>query len=319
MQLRHTQPNGCNQVGNQPGCCFRESAQQREETATQTRLDGQRSFDDAILAARLAGVADAPAVPDQQVREPRPVVARHELHQVALDLHRILLLREAEPLREPAHVRVDDDPARIAELRRDDVRRLARNPRQPKRARRASAAPRRRTPRSASASCRARPSPSAGRSRSRRCRARAPPAAPRGNPRAACTSGRVVDVTRFTFTSVVCAESMTETSNSSSSAKRERDRRVGVLDREPLDHRLHPRASSGRPACAPPRRSYAALALSDALVRQPVQVRHPGADEVERRTARARELARPRPELAGVDARDRRPRAPLRAPAPPRA
>ena len=41
-----------------------------------------------------------------------PVLARHELHQVALDLHGILLPREAEPLREPPHVRVDDDALR---------------------------------------------------------------------------------------------------------------------------------------------------------------------------------------------------------------
>ena len=49
-------------------------------------------------AARTAREADPTAVPDHQVREARPVVARHELHQVSLDLHRIVLLREAETL-----------------------------------------------------------------------------------------------------------------------------------------------------------------------------------------------------------------------------
>ena len=135
-----------------------------------------------------ARVADAAAVPDQQVREAGPVGARHEPDEVALDLDRILLPRQPEPLREAADVRVDDDPLRLAELGRDDVRRLARDARQADAAPRAFAAPRRRTPRAASASCRAAPSPSAGRSRSRRCRARAPPAARRGSPRAGGTS-----------------------------------------------------------------------------------------------------------------------------------
>ena len=70
-------------------------------------------------------------MPDQQVREAPPVLARNEPHQVAFDLDRILLARESEPLREAAHVRVDDDPLRVAELRRDDVRGLARGPGQP--------------------------------------------------------------------------------------------------------------------------------------------------------------------------------------------
>ena len=61
------------------------------------------------------------------MREARPVLARHELHEVALDLHRVLLLRQPEPLRQPPHVRVDDDPLRGPELGGDDVRGLARD------------------------------------------------------------------------------------------------------------------------------------------------------------------------------------------------
>jgi hypothetical protein len=41
----------------------------------------------------------------------------------------------------------------------------------------------------------------------------------------------------LTFTSVVCAESITETSSSSGERKAERDRRVRVLGLEPLDDR----------------------------------------------------------------------------------
>src|SRR5712692_1383623 len=80
----------------------------------------------ALLAARQTREADTAAVPDQKVREAAPVLTRHELHQVALDLHRILLLGEAEPLREPAHVRVDHDALRLADLCRHHVGRLTR-------------------------------------------------------------------------------------------------------------------------------------------------------------------------------------------------
>ena len=81
----------------------------------------------ALLAARSARVADAAAVPDEEVREARPVRARHDALEVALDLHRIVVSRQPEPLREPAHVRVDDDALRVPELGGDDVRGLARD------------------------------------------------------------------------------------------------------------------------------------------------------------------------------------------------
>jgi hypothetical protein len=55
-------------------------------------------------------------VPDEQVREDAPVLARHEPLQVALDLDRVVLPREAEPLREAPHVRIDDDALRVAKL-----------------------------------------------------------------------------------------------------------------------------------------------------------------------------------------------------------
>ena len=64
---------------------------------------------------------------DQEVREAAPVGARNEPDEVALDLHGILLLRQAEPLRKAPHMRVDDDPLRLPELGGDDVRRLARD------------------------------------------------------------------------------------------------------------------------------------------------------------------------------------------------
>ena len=84
-------------------------------------------MDDAFGTAGQPRETDASTVPDQQVGEQAPLLTGDEPHEVALDLHRILLLREAEPLREAAHVRVDDDALRIPELGRDDVRGLARN------------------------------------------------------------------------------------------------------------------------------------------------------------------------------------------------
>ena len=56
-----------------------------------------------------------------------PLVAGHEPLQVALDLDRIVLPCETEPLGQPADVGVDDDPLRLAELGGDDVRGLPRD------------------------------------------------------------------------------------------------------------------------------------------------------------------------------------------------
>ena len=61
------------------------------------------------------------------MRKARPVGPRDDALQVALDLHRIVLPRQPEALREPAHVRIDDDPLRAPELGGDDVGRLARD------------------------------------------------------------------------------------------------------------------------------------------------------------------------------------------------
>src|SRR2546426_526245 len=74
-----------------------------------------QSADHALLALRPPRDAHAPSVQDQRVREPRPLVARHERHQVALDLHRVLLCRQTEQRRESLHVGVDHDPFVLAE------------------------------------------------------------------------------------------------------------------------------------------------------------------------------------------------------------
>ncbi len=78
------------------------SPRRRLEAAVARRASdtarGAEVADHAVLTAGAPRDADAPTVPDQQMREASPVGARHELDQVALDLHRILLPREPESL-----------------------------------------------------------------------------------------------------------------------------------------------------------------------------------------------------------------------------
>ena len=83
----------------------------------------------AVLAERPPGVADAASVPDEQMREPRPVGPWNDPLQVALDPHGILVSRQAQPLGETPDMGVDHDPLRVAELRGDDVRGLSRDAR----------------------------------------------------------------------------------------------------------------------------------------------------------------------------------------------
>ena len=48
-------------------------------------------------------------MPDQPMAEDRPLVARNELHQVALDLLWRTFARESETMRQPLHVSVYHD------------------------------------------------------------------------------------------------------------------------------------------------------------------------------------------------------------------
>src|SRR5262249_37718593 len=77
-------------------------------------VGGAQPCDRARAAGRLAGVADPPPVPDQPVREHRPVLARDELAHLGLDLFRFEAPGPAEPPGQPPEVRVHRD-ARDAE------------------------------------------------------------------------------------------------------------------------------------------------------------------------------------------------------------
>ena len=49
-------------------------------------------------------------MPDEPVTPVRPMLARHELRQIALDFFRVLMLCQSEPLRETDDMRVHHDP-----------------------------------------------------------------------------------------------------------------------------------------------------------------------------------------------------------------
>src|ERR1022692_2079445 len=59
-------------------------------------------------AIRPARVAAPPSVPDEPVAEQRPLIARHELHQLLLDFFRLRFFRQTETVREARDVRVHD-------------------------------------------------------------------------------------------------------------------------------------------------------------------------------------------------------------------
>jgi hypothetical protein len=68
------------------------------------------------VAARPLRLTHRAPVINEEMREVRPLLPRDELHQIGLDLDRILVARKAEALRKAAHMRIDDDPLWLAQL-----------------------------------------------------------------------------------------------------------------------------------------------------------------------------------------------------------
>jgi hypothetical protein len=67
---------------------------------------------------------------DEEMSEQRPLLRRKELHQILLDLYRIAVFRECQPLAQSSDVGVDDHSLVAAErVPENDVRRLAANAR----------------------------------------------------------------------------------------------------------------------------------------------------------------------------------------------
>src|SRR5712675_2675132 len=71
-----------------------ESSKLKAESSYGTR--GAQRADHALGALRPVRDAHRAAMMDHEVREHRPLLAGHDLHQVLLDLHGILLLGELE-------------------------------------------------------------------------------------------------------------------------------------------------------------------------------------------------------------------------------
>src|SRR5579883_508921 len=63
----------------------------------------------AFGAAGIARQAESAPVQDDLVRKENPFLFRNGLHQVLLDVFRIAVLRQVEPLRDPLNMGVDDD------------------------------------------------------------------------------------------------------------------------------------------------------------------------------------------------------------------
>ena len=68
-------------------------------------------------------------MPDDLMREQNPFLARNYLHQILLNVLRIVVLRELQPARDAMKVRVHHHALGFAEPRaQDNIRRLARDP-----------------------------------------------------------------------------------------------------------------------------------------------------------------------------------------------
>jgi hypothetical protein len=74
------------------------AARPRAPASLQTRLDGQMSFRTQGAALREARLAHLTTVLDEQVREQCPLLSRHQLHQIELDLVRVLVRSQAQEL-----------------------------------------------------------------------------------------------------------------------------------------------------------------------------------------------------------------------------
>src|SRR4051812_35417237 len=90
------------------------------------RSRGADVVEDAVRAVWFTGLAGAASVQDQEVREDGPVSLWHDLHEVLLYLHRVFVIRQAEPSRDAADVGIDDYALVHTEgVAQNDVGRLA--------------------------------------------------------------------------------------------------------------------------------------------------------------------------------------------------
>src|SRR5438105_3088216 len=84
----------------------------------------------ALLAKRSSGVADPPAVQDQPQREVRPLLRRHHLADVLLDLDGVPAVGQLQAVAEPVDVGVHGEAGDAEGDAKDHVCRLPADPRQ---------------------------------------------------------------------------------------------------------------------------------------------------------------------------------------------
>ena len=63
-------------------------------------------------------------MPDEKVREVGPLLFGHDLHEVELDLDRIVFFGESNPLAHPMHMCIDHNPRNSEGIPEDDIGRL---------------------------------------------------------------------------------------------------------------------------------------------------------------------------------------------------
>src|SRR5277367_6731972 len=77
------------------------------------------------LALRLACDTNLPPMQNQPHRKSRPIRGRQNLLHVDFDFLRLRVLRESQPIRQPAHMRIHDEGRLAEDMPENHIRRLA--------------------------------------------------------------------------------------------------------------------------------------------------------------------------------------------------
>ena len=63
-------------------------------------------------------------MPDEKVREMGPLLFRHDLHEIELDLDRVVFFGETYPLAHATHMGIDHNPGNSKGVSENDIGRL---------------------------------------------------------------------------------------------------------------------------------------------------------------------------------------------------
>src|SRR5688500_2986606 len=82
----------------------------------------------AIQAIRISSIAAASSMPNQQMAEQRPKLARSQFYQVLFNFDRVVFRGQTEPFGQAHHMRINYDPFIDVEgIAQNNIRRLATN------------------------------------------------------------------------------------------------------------------------------------------------------------------------------------------------